>query len=163
MAVVRLFALFLASCRFGRCYDFFTSFFAQCRWVCSLRKLIVASSMFDIRTIASVNHLNITVFIFGNDSSFCLSTSSICRFSEQLPCKTFIFLYNRRQSEVDPMDIHINDILMMKKPHPCGCNAFIITRIGMDFKLRCESCGHEVMIPRSKAQKNIKSIEKAKG
>ena len=59
------------------------------------------------------------------------------------------------------MDIAVGDKVIMKKPHPCGCNAFIITRIGMDFKLRCESCGHEVMIPRLKAQKNIKSIKKS--
>ena len=57
------------------------------------------------------------------------------------------------------MDIKLNDILVMKKNHPCGENRFLVLRIGMDFKLRCLKCGHEIMIPRSKAEKGIKNIE----
>ena len=56
------------------------------------------------------------------------------------------------------MDIKLGSIVEMKKPHPCGCNEFLVTRIGMDFKIKCEKCGHEVEVPRSKAEKNIKQI-----
>ena len=56
------------------------------------------------------------------------------------------------------MDIHVNDILKMKKPHPCGSQEWLVLRIGMDFKLRCQGCGHEVMVPRVKAEKNIRQI-----
>ncbi len=56
------------------------------------------------------------------------------------------------------MDVQVNDKLEMKKPHPCGNKVFTVTRIGMDFKIRCDKCGHEIMIPRSKAEKNIKKI-----
>ena len=56
------------------------------------------------------------------------------------------------------MDIKIGDKLKMKKQHPCGCDVFTVTRIGMDFKLRCDGCSHEVMLPRSKAEKQIKKI-----
>ena len=56
------------------------------------------------------------------------------------------------------MDVKIGDILLMKKNHPCGCARFVVLRSGMDFKLRCEKCGHEVEVPRSKAEKNIKQI-----
>lgn len=56
------------------------------------------------------------------------------------------------------MNINVGDRLLMKKSHPCGCNTFKVTRIGMDFKLVCEGCSHEIMIPRSKAEKNIKKI-----
>ena len=52
------------------------------------------------------------------------------------------------------MDVRINDILEMKKPHPCGKDKrFLVLRIGMDFRLRCLGCGHELMIPRAKAEK----------
>ena len=51
------------------------------------------------------------------------------------------------------MDIKLNDILVMKKNHPCGENRFTVLRVGMDFKLRCNKCGHEIMIPRAKAEK----------
>ncbi len=56
------------------------------------------------------------------------------------------------------MDVRIDDKLEMKKPHPCGNKIFTVTRIGMDFKIRCDKCGHEIMIPRIKAEKNIKKI-----
>ena len=56
------------------------------------------------------------------------------------------------------MDIHVNDILKMKKPHPCGSQEWLVTRVGMDFKLRCQGCGHDVMLPRNKAEKNIRKV-----
>ncbi len=56
------------------------------------------------------------------------------------------------------MDIRINDKLTMKKQHPCGSYEWLVLRIGMDFKLRCTGCGHEVLLPRAKAEKNIKKI-----
>ncbi len=56
------------------------------------------------------------------------------------------------------MNIHKGDILMMKKKHPCGENQMLVLRSGMDFKLRCVGCGREFMIPRAKAERNVKSI-----
>lgn len=57
------------------------------------------------------------------------------------------------------MNINIGDIITMKKPHPCGSKEFEVLRTGIDYKLKCVGCGHEVMIPRIKAQKNIKSVK----
>ena len=56
------------------------------------------------------------------------------------------------------MDVQVGDILEMKKPHPCGSRRFLVLRSGMDFKIRCTGCDHEVMVPRVKAEKNIKKI-----
>jgi len=56
------------------------------------------------------------------------------------------------------MDIRLGDILEMKKNHPCGSRTFEVHRIGMDFRLRCTGCGHEMLIPRLKAEKNIRKI-----
>ena len=61
------------------------------------------------------------------------------------------------------MDVRLNDILVMKKPHPCGSARWRVLRTGADFRLRCEGCGHEVMLPRSKAEHNIKKIERTEG
>ena len=58
------------------------------------------------------------------------------------------------------MDVQVGDVLTMKKPHPCGSKQWKVLRTGMDFKLKCEGCGHEVMLPRSKAEKNIRTIER---
>lgn len=56
------------------------------------------------------------------------------------------------------MDIRIGDTLLMKKQHPCGSKEFEVLRIGADLKLRCKSCGHEIMAPRSKLEKSVKTI-----
>lgn len=56
------------------------------------------------------------------------------------------------------MDIRLSDILEMKKSHPCGCSRWLVLRVGADFRLRCMGCGHELMTPRHKAQRNIKNI-----
>lgn len=56
------------------------------------------------------------------------------------------------------MDVCKDDILVMKKEHPCGSREMLVMRSGMDFRLKCVGCGHEIMIPRSKAEKNIKKI-----
>ncbi len=56
------------------------------------------------------------------------------------------------------MDIEIGDILEMKKDHPCGSRRWEVLRVGMDFRLRCEGCGREMMIPRKKAEKALKKI-----
>ena len=57
------------------------------------------------------------------------------------------------------MDVHVNDV--MKKAHPCGGNRFLVLRVGMDFKVRCLKCSHEVMTARAKIERNIKKIERA--
>lgn len=56
------------------------------------------------------------------------------------------------------MDVKVGDILLMKKQHPCGSNQWKVLRIGADFKIKCLGCGHEVMNPRTKVEKNIKKI-----
>ena len=58
------------------------------------------------------------------------------------------------------MDIRLNDILVMKKDHPCGSNRWMVLRTGADFRLRCLGCGHELMTPRFNAEKNIRSVER---
>ncbi|MEG0340061.1 MAG: DUF951 domain-containing protein [Oscillospiraceae bacterium] len=56
------------------------------------------------------------------------------------------------------MDVQIGDIIITKKPHPCGSNNFAVLRVGMDFRIKCCGCGHEVMVARNKIEKNIKKI-----
>lgn len=58
------------------------------------------------------------------------------------------------------MDVRLNDVLLMKKPHPCGSREWKVLRTGMDFRLKCLGCGHEVLLPRSKAEKNIREIRR---
>ena len=56
------------------------------------------------------------------------------------------------------MDLKLNQRVELKKQHPCGSRIWTILRVGMDIKLKCTGCGHELMLPRSKAEKAIKKI-----
>ena len=53
------------------------------------------------------------------------------------------------------MEYNIGDLVRTKKPHPCGNKIWEITRIGVDFKLKCTKCEHIVTMPREKALKAI--------
>ena len=59
------------------------------------------------------------------------------------------------------MDIRLQDVVRLKKEHPCGSREWLVLRVGMDFRLRCQGCGHELMLPRSKAEKSIKKIKRS--
>jgi hypothetical protein len=56
------------------------------------------------------------------------------------------------------MDIKVGDVLRLKKEHPCGSREWQVLRIGADFRLKCTGCGHQIMIPRRQAEKNIREI-----
>lgn len=47
----------------------------------------------------------------------------------------------------------LNDIVEMKKPHPCGTNAWKIIRMGADIRIKCQGCGHSVLLPRRNLRK----------
>jgi len=52
----------------------------------------------------------------------------------------------------------IGDIIRMKKPHPCGNYEWEILRTGVDFRLKCQGCAHQVMVSRKLVEKNTKEI-----
>ncbi len=56
------------------------------------------------------------------------------------------------------MDLRVNDCVELKKPHPCGESVWLVTRVGMDVKLKCTRCGREAELPRAKAEKGIKKV-----
>lgn len=52
----------------------------------------------------------------------------------------------------------LNDIVQMKKQHPCGTNRWQVIRTGIDVKLQCTGCGHIVMMPRQSFEKHLKKV-----
>lgn len=54
----------------------------------------------------------------------------------------------------------VGDKVKMKKAHPCGSNWWEILRVGADFRLKCEGCGHQIMVSRKLVEKNARQIEK---
>ncbi len=65
------------------------------------------------------------------------------------------------------MEYNVGDIVRTKKVHPCGSKLWEITRVGVDFKLKCLGCGHVIMVERPKAlkmiTKNVSRDENASG
>lgn len=57
----------------------------------------------------------------------------------------------------------VGDIVKLKKKHPCGSFEWKILRVGADFRLKCEGCGHQVMVARKMVEKNTKSLVKNEG
>lgn len=60
--------------------------------------------------------------------------------------------------EVVKLQYKLNDIVVMKKEHPCGSNEFEIVRLGADIKIKCIKCGHVIMLPRIEFNKKIKKV-----
>jgi len=61
------------------------------------------------------------------------------------------------------MEYNVGDIVELKKIHPCGSKNWEITRIGVDFKLKCMGCNHIILVERPKALKMIKKIIQRNG
>jgi len=50
------------------------------------------------------------------------------------------------------------DVVQLKKPHACGANRWKIIRLGMDIRVKCEECGHSVLIPRPRFDRLVRKI-----
>lgn len=59
-----------------------------------------------------------------------------------------------------PMQLFVGDVIVLKKPHPCGGHNWEILRTGMDFRIKCLTCGHSVMLPRTRLEKGIRQVIK---
>ena len=57
-----------------------------------------------------------------------------------------------------PMKINVGDVLELKKPHPCGGKTFEVMRTGMDFRLKCQTCGTQIWLDRPSVEKRIRKI-----
>ena len=54
----------------------------------------------------------------------------------------------------------INDKVIMKKPHACQTNHWLITRVGVDIKIQCINCNREIMMDRLEFEKKLKKVDK---
>ena len=56
------------------------------------------------------------------------------------------------------VDYQLHDVVTMKKPHACGENSWQIIRLGMDIRIKCQKCGHSVLIPRIRFDRMIRKV-----
>ncbi|MCL4396243.1 MAG: DUF951 domain-containing protein [Chloroflexi bacterium] len=56
------------------------------------------------------------------------------------------------------MEIRLDDVVHMRKPHPCGCYEWRVVRLGADIGIKCQKCHHRVLLPRSTFERRVKSF-----
>jgi len=56
------------------------------------------------------------------------------------------------------LEYYIGDVVRLRKTHPCGGDLWEVTRVGLDFRIRCLQCTHSVMLPRQRFEKQVKSV-----
>ena len=61
---------------------------------------------------------------------------------------------------MERLEYEVGDIVRLKKKHPCGSFEWEILRVGADFRLKCQGCGHQIMIARKLVEKNTKELKK---
>ena len=54
-------------------------------------------------------------------------------------------------------DLEMDDVLRLRKTHPCGEDRWKVIRLGADIKIECLGCGRQVMLPRRKLSRSMKS------
>jgi len=57
-----------------------------------------------------------------------------------------------------PVEVHLGDIVRLRKVHPCGSYEWRVVRLGADIGLKCLGCGRRVLLPRSTFERRLKSF-----
>lgn len=54
--------------------------------------------------------------------------------------------------------IQVDDLLELKKPHPCGNRTFRVARVGSEVRIVCTGCGRDLVLDRVKLEKAIRKV-----
>jgi hypothetical protein len=52
----------------------------------------------------------------------------------------------------------MDDIVRLRKVHPCGSYEWRVVRLGADIGLKCQGCGRRVLLPRSVFERRLKAF-----
>lgn len=55
-------------------------------------------------------------------------------------------------------DVQIDDLVRLRKPHPCGSYEWRVVRVGADIGLKCQVCGRRVLLNRRSFNKRVKQV-----
>lgn len=54
-------------------------------------------------------------------------------------------------------DLELDDVLRLRKPHPCGSTDWIVVRLGADIGMKCLGCGRRILLPRREVVRRMKA------
>lgn len=60
-------------------------------------------------------------------------------------------------------EIELEDVVRLRKPHPCGSTDWIVVRVGADIGLKCLGCGRRILLSRRDVSKRMKGYVTKKG
>ena len=55
-----------------------------------------------------------------------------------------------------PLEVYLEDVVRLRKPHPCGSFDWTVVRLGADIGLRCHGCSRKVLLPRRELERRLK-------
>jgi len=59
------------------------------------------------------------------------------------------------------VELRMDDIVRLKKPHPCGGSDWRVVRLGADIGLKCQTCDRRILLPRRDLARRMKDwVEK---
>jgi hypothetical protein len=61
------------------------------------------------------------------------------------------------------IDLQMDDVLRLRKPHPCGNTDWIVVRLGADIGLKCLGCGRRILMPRREVARRLKKVVRRAG
>lgn len=56
------------------------------------------------------------------------------------------------------IDFRMDDVVRLRKPHPCGGYEWTVVRLGADIRLVCSTCKHDVLLDRRTLEKRLKAF-----
>lgn len=56
------------------------------------------------------------------------------------------------------VDFQLDDVVRLRKPHPCGSLEWRVVRLGADIGLRCLKCKRRVLLPRAELERRLKTF-----
>lgn len=59
----------------------------------------------------------------------------------------------------EPIPFAIDDVVRLKKPHPCGSHVWTVVRLGADIGLKCHGCSRRVLLPRREVERRLRGFE----
>lgn len=56
------------------------------------------------------------------------------------------------------VEVNVNDVVRLRKPHPCGGYEWRVVRVGADIGLKCLTCGRRVLLTRRNFERRLKAM-----
>ena len=60
-----------------------------------------------------------------------------------------------RMTDRPALTLYLGDVLRLRRPHPCGGDAWLVDRLGADIGLRCQTCDRHVLVERRTIERRL--------